>query len=146
MANLNNNDAFRRVMNIIGTLILIAFTVFICIFLCSRFFNFSFDFLPFGKANLIVVDNSLKESVDAYDLQGRIITGRVKNTSKVTVDEAIVTVYFSDASGIDYPLETTRIYNIEGKCSTEFKVRIDRFAVELMQKYGVSKIWAEVSW
>lgn len=144
MIGQNNKGGPRlfKILEIIGTLILVVFII----SFFSRFFNISFGFLPFGKANLEVVKNSLKESIDPYDLQSEILTGKVKNTGNIDVDLAIVSVYFSDVSGIEHALEHTKIYDIDAKSTVEFKVRLDTLDIDLMQKYGVSNIYAKVKW
>lgn len=100
------------------------------------------DFLPFGKGNLVIVEDSITRSVDPFDIGGEIISGKIRNTSIVSVKKAIVTVYFLDYSGVEGVVDTIFLYNIKPKSTVEFKTRLESF----MHLYGVSKVYATVSW
>lgn len=100
------------------------------------------DFLPFGKGNLVIVEDSITRSVDPWDLESEIISGKVKNTSNVSVKMATVDIYFLDYSGIEHLADTIPLYNIKPKSTVEFKTRL----VSFMHVYGVSKVYATVSW
>lgn len=135
----NKNDIIQLVVTLgILTIIAVVAIGFLShLGLLPNIFN---DNLLFGKGKVVIVEDSVKRTVDPWDLESEIITGEVKNTSIFSVKKAMVNIYFLDYSGIECMADSILLYNIKPKSTVEFKTRLESF----MHVYGVSKVYATV--